>query len=71
VIRNSLGYSCTALYPQLPIKGVVLFLIKELLHSAPGSPGCRNKINANPAKCKGNFLGFIAGIKVKPLVEGL
>jgi len=47
------------------------FSEKEFRYSAPGSPGCRNKINANPAKCKGNFFGFIAGIKVKPLVEGL
>ena len=58
MIRNSLGYSCIALYPQLPIKGVVLFLIKEFRYSAPGSPGCRNKINANPAKCKEFLTGY-------------
>jgi len=41
-----------------PHKRSCSFLVKELLHSASGSPGYRNKINANPAKCKEFLTGY-------------
>ena len=63
------------LFRPLPIKGA-FYLYEELWYSTPGSPECKNKINSNQLKSKGNFfckgkvavlLSCLSGLSFSPV----